>query len=90
MQTAAVLVVSPIIEADLPAGQYAYRSKRSAHDAVKAVHGLVNRGHTQVIDADLSGYFDTIPHAELMKCVRASHLGRAHAVSDQDVADRAD
>lgn len=69
VQTAAVLVVSPIIEADLPAQQYAYRPKRGAHDAVKAVHGLVNRGHTQVIDADLSGYFDTIPHAELMKSV---------------------
>ena len=69
VQTAAVLVLEPIIEADLPAGQYAYRPQRSAHDAVKAVHSLVNRGHTQVIDADLSGYFDTIPHAELMKSV---------------------
>ena len=68
-QTAAVLVLSPIIEADLPAGQYAYRPKRSAHDAVRAVQRLVNRGHTQVVDADLSGYFDTIPHAELMKSV---------------------
>ena len=69
VQTAAVLVVSPIIEADLPAAQYAYRPRRSAHDAVRAVHGLVSRGHKQVIDADLSGYFDTIPHAELMKSV---------------------
>ena len=69
VQTAAVLVLEPIFEADLPAGQYAYRPKRSAHDAIRAVHGLVNRGHTQVIDADLSGYFDTIPHAELMKSV---------------------
>ena len=69
VQTATVLVLEPIFEADLPAGQYAYRPKRSAHDAIRAVHGLVNRGHTQVIDADLSGYFDTIPHAELMKSV---------------------
>ena len=69
VQTAAVLVVSPIFEADLPAQQYAYRPRKSAHDAVKAVHDLVSRGHRQVIDADLSGYFDTIPHAELMKCV---------------------
>ena len=69
VQTAAVLVISPIIEADLPAQQYAYRPRKSAHDAVKAVHALVNKGHRQVIDADLSGYFDTIPHAELMKSV---------------------
>ncbi len=69
VQTAAELVLAPIFEADLPAQQYAYRPNRSAHDAIKAVHALVNRGHTQVIDADLSGYFDTIPHAELMKSV---------------------
>jgi group II intron reverse transcriptase/maturase len=69
VQTAAVLVLSPIFEADLQAEQYAYRPDRNAHDAVKAVHVLVNTGHTQVIDADLSGYFDTIPHAELMKSV---------------------
>ena len=69
VQTATVLVISPIFEADLPAQQYAYRPRKSAHDAVRAVHTLVNRGHTQVIDADLSGYFDTIPHAELMKSV---------------------
>ena len=69
VQTAAMLVLEPTFEADLPVQQYAYRPKRSAHDAIRAVHGLVNRGHTQVIDADLSGYFDTIPHAELMKSV---------------------
>ena len=69
VQTAAMLVLEPIFEADLPVQQYAYRPKRSAHDAIRAVHTLVNRGHTQVIDADLSGYFDTIPHAELMKSV---------------------
>ena len=69
VQTAAMLVLEPIFEADLPAQQYAYRPNRSAHDAIRAVHTLVNCGHTQVIDADLSGYFDTIPHAELMKSV---------------------
>ena len=69
VQRAAMLVMEPIFEADLPAQQYAYRPNRSAHDAIRAVHALVNRGHTQVIDADLSGYFDTIPHAELMKSV---------------------
>lgn len=67
VQTAVVLVLEPIFEADLQEEQYAYRPERSAHDAVKAVHSLVNKGHTEVVDADLSRYFDTIPHAELMR-----------------------
>lgn len=57
-QMAAVIVLEPIFEADLPEEQYAYRADRSAHDAIRAVHGLVNRGHRQVVDADLSGYLD--------------------------------
>jgi len=69
VQMATVLVLEPIFEADLQPEQYAYRPKRSALDAIRAVHSLLNTGHTQVIDADLSGYFDTIPHAELMKSV---------------------
>lgn len=69
VQTAAVLVLEPIFEADLQPEQYAYRSGKSALDAVRRVHALVNSGHTDVVDADLSGYFDTIPHAELMKSV---------------------
>ena len=68
-QMAAVLVLEPIFEADLPAEQYAYRAKRSAQDAVRAVQGLLDQGYTEVVDADLSGYFDSIPHAELMKSV---------------------
>lgn len=68
-QMAALQVLGPIFEADLQPEQYAYRPNRSALDAVKAVHALVNTGHTEVVDADLSGYFDTIPHAELMKSV---------------------
>lgn len=69
VQTAAMIVLEPIFEADLQPEQYAYRAERGAQDAVKAVHRLLNAGHTQVIDADLSGYFDSIPHAELMKSV---------------------
>jgi len=69
VQMAVLLVLEPIFEADLPPEQYAYRPDRSALDAVREVHRLLNRGHTEVVDADLSGYFDTIPHAELMKSV---------------------
>lgn len=69
MQMAAVLVLEPIFEADLQPEQHAYRPGRSALDAVRQVHSLINTGHTEVIDADLSGYFDTIPHADLMKSV---------------------
>ena len=68
-QMATVVVLSPIFEADLQPEQYAYRSERSALDAVKAVHSLLNTGHTDVVDADLSGYFDSIPHSELLKSV---------------------
>ena len=69
MQMAAVLVLEPIFEADLQPEQYAYRPGRSALDAVQQVQALLNTGHTEVVDADLSGYFDSIPHAELMKSV---------------------
>jgi RNA-directed DNA polymerase len=69
VQMAVVIVLAAIFEVDLMDEQYAYRPKRSAHDAVRAVHSLLNRGYTEVVDADLSGYFDSIPHHELMKCV---------------------
>lgn len=68
-QLAAVLVLEPIFEADLQPEQYAYRAERSATDAVRAVQALLDQGYTEVVDADLSGYFDSIPHAELMKSV---------------------
>jgi len=68
-QTAAVLVLEPVFEADLQPEQYAYRRDRSALDAVRQVHQLINTGHEEVVDADLSSYFDSIPHAELLKSV---------------------
>ena len=68
-ETAAVLVLEPIFEADLPPEQYAYRPDRSALDAVKHVHKLLNTGHGQIVDADLSGYFDSIPHSDLLRSV---------------------
>lgn len=68
-QTAALLVVGPIFEADMPDNAYAYRPGRSAVDAVKEVHRQLRAGSTDVVDADLSKYFDTIPHAELMRSI---------------------
>ena len=68
-QMAAAIVLEAIFEADLTDEQYAYRPKRRAHDAVRKVHELLNRGYTEVVDADLKGYFDTIPHHELMKSI---------------------
>src|SRR6059058_3402960 len=69
VQTAAMLILEPIFEADLQPEQYAYRADRSALDAVRHVHKLINTGHGEIVDADLSGYFDSIPHADLMKSV---------------------
>jgi RNA-directed DNA polymerase len=69
VQMAALLVLEPIFEADLQPEQYAYRPNRSALDAVEKVQRLLRSGYTEVVDADLSGYFDSIPHAELMTSV---------------------
>ena len=78
VQTAVVLVLEPIFEADLQPEQYAYHRHRSAQDAVKHVHRLVRNGYNEVVDADLSGYFDSIPHADLMRSV-------ARRVSDRSL-----
>jgi RNA-directed DNA polymerase len=67
--TAAMLVLEPIFEADLPPEQYAYRPGRNAQQAVVEVEGLLFRGHPDVVDADLADYFGSIPHAELLKSV---------------------
>jgi hypothetical protein len=89
VQTALLLVLEPIFEADLPLEQYAYRSERSALDAVREVHRLACFGYKEVVDADLSGYFDSRPtprvgarHAELMQCRVPSGCRR---VSDKAV-----
>jgi len=69
IQTAAKLVLEPIFEADFEDNAYGYRPVRGAVDAVKEVHRHLCRGYADVVDADLSKYFDTIPHSELMKSV---------------------
>jgi RNA-directed DNA polymerase len=69
VQTAVKLVIEPIFEADLEPNTYGYRPGRSANDAIEKVHRLLIDGYTDVVDADLSKYFDTIPHDELMQCV---------------------
>ena len=69
VQTATKLVVEPIFEADLEPNVHGYRPKRSALDAIQQVHQLLKQGYTDVMDADLSKYFDTIPHQALMQCV---------------------
>jgi RNA-directed DNA polymerase len=69
VQTAAKLVLEPIFEADFEDNAYGYRPARGAVDAVQEVHRLICRGYTDVVDADLSKYFDSIPHGELLKSV---------------------
>jgi len=69
VQTAVKLVLEPIFEADFEDNAYGYRPARGAVDAVKEVHRLICRGYTDVVDADLSRYFDTIPHRELLQSV---------------------
>ncbi len=69
VQQAAKLVLEPIFEADFEPNAYGYRRGRGALDAVKEVQASILRGESHVVDADLSRYFDTIPHAELMKSV---------------------
>jgi RNA-directed DNA polymerase len=69
VQTAAKLLLEPIFEADFDPNAYGYRPKRSAREAIQKVHKLLCKGYTDVVDADLSKYFDSIPHSELVQCV---------------------
>lgn len=69
VQTAAKLVLEPIFEADLDPAAYGYRPGRSGADAIKEVHALLCHGYTDVVDADLTKYFDQIPHQDLLRSV---------------------
>jgi RNA-directed DNA polymerase len=76
IQTAAKIVLEPIFEADFEDSAYGYRPRRSAVDAVKETHRLICRGYTDVVDADLSKYFDVIPHSDLLKSVARRIIDR--------------
>jgi RNA-directed DNA polymerase len=78
VQMAAILVLEPILDEDMQPEQHAYRANHDAHQALREVQGWLDRGYTEVVDADLSGYFDSIPHHELMSCV-------ARRVSDRNL-----
>jgi RNA-directed DNA polymerase len=68
-QMAVKLVMEPIFEADFCDGSYGFRPKKSVHDAVNDIGYALNGGCTDVIDADVSRYFDSIPHAKLLAVV---------------------
>ena len=78
VQMAVKLVIEPIFEADFCDSSYGFRPKRSAHDAVDAISKALLTGHRQVIDADLSKYFDTIPHSKLLAVV-------AERINDKEI-----
>jgi group II intron reverse transcriptase/maturase len=80
VQMAALLVLDPIFEADLQPEQFAYRLGCGAFDALTRVQALLDSGHREVVDADLSGYFDSIPHAELLKSV-ARRISDGHVLA---------
>jgi group II intron reverse transcriptase/maturase len=69
VQTAVAIVLLPVWEADSHPQSYAYRPKRNAQPAMGASSKALRSGHTEVIDADLSGYFDSLPHRELLRLV---------------------
>ena len=82
---AAVLILEPIFEADLPPEQYGYRSGISAHDALESVTQGLRDGYVEVVDADLASYFDTIPHSPLLRSVARRVVDR-RVESDQTLA----
>jgi RNA-directed DNA polymerase len=69
VQTAAAILLQPIWEADFHDHSYAYRPRRNTHQAMDTIKEALLTGHTEIVDADLSSYFDTIPHRELMRRV---------------------
>jgi RNA-directed DNA polymerase len=77
VQMAALLILEPIFEADFEDCSYGFRPGRSAHQALEEIRGHVNAGYQAVYDADLKGYFDSIPHDKLMACLRMRVVDRS-------------
>lgn len=77
VQTAAVLILEPIFEADFLDCSYGFRPKRSAHQALEEIRGHLKAGFRTAYDADLKGYFDSIPHDKLMKALRMRVVDRS-------------
>jgi RNA-directed DNA polymerase len=77
VQMAVLLVLEPIFEADFVDSSYGFRPGRSAHDALTEIRQHLQAGRREVYDADLQGYFDTIPHDQLLKCVRMRVVDRS-------------
>jgi len=72
VQEAVLLIIEPIFEADFEDCSYGFRPGRNAHQALERIATALKEGKTEVYDADLAGYFDSIPHDKLMKCLRMS------------------
>jgi RNA-directed DNA polymerase len=86
VQEAVLLIIEPIFEADFEDCSYGFRPGRNAHQALERIATALKEGKTEVYDADLAGYFDSIPHDKLMKCLR-DESGRWRSVeADQAVA----
>ena len=81
-QMATLLILEPIFEADFEDCSYGFRPGRSAHQALEEIRGHIKAGYQAVYDADLKGYFDSIPHDKLLACVRL----RAHASGGPECA----
>jgi len=77
VQMATLLILEPIFEADFEDCSYGFRPKRSAHQALQEIRGHLQRGLQAIYDADLKGYFDSIPHDQLMACVRMRVVDRS-------------
>jgi RNA-directed DNA polymerase len=77
VETAALLIMEPIFEADFLDCSFGFRPERSAHDALDEISKNLNEGRTSVYDADLKSYFDTIPHDKLMACLEKRIVDRS-------------
>ena len=77
VQTATVLILEPIFEADFEECSYGFRPRRSAHQALEKIREHLKAGFREVYDADLKGYFDTIPHDKLMKALGVRIVDRS-------------